>query len=163
MGWLPDVSTQTSLFIPAQQFAATSGSPVMGTSGAVAAIMLFDQTGTEAASAFVQVPAGWVSYDIELWFVNAAASAGNVVWRCDRSNLGFGGGETIDPATAGTQRTEAANATANVVTVTTMDSAISAPTAGEMLTLRIRRIGGDAADTLANDAGLVGLRLVKAS
>jgi hypothetical protein len=30
------------------------------------------------------------------------------------------------------------------------------------MSLRVSRIGGDAADTLANDAGLIGVKLVRA-
>lgn len=159
----PLASVQTEAFFPAPLFVAITGSPVVGEASTNdIGGYLFDAAATEIVIAVVAVPVGWATYNTELWWVNAGAGSGDVVWRLDYSP-GFGDGESSTSGiVAGTSRTATAPAGA-VVEKTAMDSGIAVPTSGELTVLRLRRTGGDAADTLANDACMLGVKLVKAT
>lgn len=160
--YAPLGSVLASVYLPAQVFVAVTGTPVVGEASTNdIGGYLFDAAATEIVFGMAQIPTGWNTYNTELWWVNAGAGSGNVVWRLDYST-GFGDGEAVNPGTAGTQRTVAAPA-GTTAEVTAMDSGITSPTTGELVPFRLRRIGGDAADTLANDACVLGVRLVKAS
>lgn len=151
----------TRLWLPASRFTVASGSPAMGVIAKVP-VMLFDAAVNEIASVSTDVPAGWATYNVNLWWVNAGAGSGAVRWRLDVANLADGVTLT-DPTTAGTQPTPTALAQ-NVVETTAMrTTAQTAPTDAQALVLELVRLGGDAADTLPNDAGVLGLMLVKVS
>src|SRR5690606_29941290 len=74
------------LWGPANLFTAVAGSPALGTLGDGSAttnrqsVMLFDASATEVAAANFQVPQDWATFDVYLWWSNAGAGSGNVVW-----------------------------------------------------------------------------------
>lgn len=150
-----------SLYLPASSFVPTAGTPVLAEAGTSdTGGMLFDPASTETVWGAAQIPDGWATYNVDLWWTNAGAGAGNVVWRFDYGS--FGDGESAGPSTAGTLRTVTAPAS-GTAEVSRMESGITVPTAGELLPIRLRRAGTDAGDTLANDACMYGLRFTKAS
>lgn len=152
---------ETSRLIPAAAIIAVQGTPVIGDAGTDVGAMLFDAASTEIAHSVRDLPDEWSTYNIQILWTNAGAGSGNVVWRIDYGIVGDGG-NIQSVVTAGTVQTIAAPAQ-NVLKVTTTDSALAAPAANEYLVVRPRRVGGDAGDTLGNDAGLIAVRLVKAS
>lgn len=156
-------ASPTFLWIPAGSFAPIVGSPVLGSASATGfGGFLFDAASTETVYAAMALPADWLTFGADMVWTNAgAAGAGNTVWRLD-SGVGFGDGEAPTTGVAGTNRTIAAPAV-DVAKVSTLESGLAVPSSGELMPLRLRRVGGDAGDTLGNDACVLGLRLVKAT
>lgn len=149
------------IWIPASRFFVTTGGPVIG---AVAAgytpAMLFDAAAIEACSAVVDVPSYWRTFNLELIWTNAGAGAGSVRWTAGYSKSTDGDAMTVALANQGAATVVAP--AQNVQKVTTMLAAI--PVDGKRnFAIVILRTGSDAADTLGNDAGVLGLRLTRTS
>lgn len=152
----------TALFIPAGAMGISSGgSPVIGNSDDTP-VWLLDAASSESIGTAVLLPPDWLTFDMVAVFTNIAATSGNVVL-IGAYRSGWGDGESVGVVTAGSNQTVAAPSTAHVAKYATLLSGIAVPSASEQLTIRVRRVGGDGADTLGNDIGLVGVRLVKAS
>jgi hypothetical protein len=124
--------------------------------------MMFDAAGTEIAETWVLVPKGWEGATPTVVWVNAGAGSGDVVWRVQA--LARVSGESInavddtgdssgDAFTAGSQ---------DVVTVSTLGTDLTALDQGDYMSLRVSRLGAEGTDTLGNDAGLIGVKLVRA-
>lgn len=158
----PDLLTRghDSVFILGSQFTAHVGTPAVGTMNSLP-VMLLDSAATERVHAVVGLPPSWKSVYIEAIWANAGTGAGDVVIQHNNDLLkpgtGFGSvgyvGANIT-ATAGAQ---------NVVMVTDLTRPGSTPVTGGAAVIRILRRGADAADTLPNDIGLIGVRLRRAS
>ncbi len=149
------------IFIPHKEFDAVAGSPIIGAIGGTRrTALLFDAAGTEIAAAWIMVPKGWSSADATVVWVNAGAGAGDVVWIVqglpvtvgETTNAidSAGGGATAD--TAGAQ---------DVIVETDTAGSLSSLVEGDWLSVRVTRLGGDGSDTLANDAGVIGVKLVR--
>ena len=159
MGLLTDLlgdgnGTSDPLWVPASRFQANFGSPTLNaTAGAPG--WLLDAAATEVVVALEDIPSNWPTVDIDLWWTNiSGGGAGNVVW-----NFRYAWMRDGDDLTAG--ETNLGNLTAAapaafVTEVTAMASAV-VPVAGERMRFSIRRVGGDAADTLANDCSMLGM------
>jgi hypothetical protein len=120
-----------------------------------------DAAAVEAVAGSTALPTTWATFDVEAWWVVPSAGTGNVVFRA-----------TVDTAESGTvlslssysDVTDAAAGVADEVVVTTLASGLAAPgAAASPVRATVSRRGTDAADTLAVDAWLIGIRLVKAS
>lgn len=148
--------------IGADQFVVGGGAPTLTTVG-LFPLWRLDAAAEESVTAFIDIPEHWATYHIDLLWANSGAGAGDVSWRVDNGNVEPGGS-----ITSGNLNT-AVTATAGAVDVlmsTRLKSNQGAPTAGASSgvgALRIVRQAADAADTLPNDASIVGLRLTKAS
>lgn len=155
----------TEMFIPAQSFTAVAGSPSLTevSSGARVPGWLFDASTEEQIATVLGrgiVPLDWTTFDIELWWSNVAASSGNVRWAVTAGI--YGDGDTISTGT-GSEVIDAAGGTRVLVT-TTILTGRTAPTGTDPLQfIRIYRAAADGTDTLANDAAVYGVRLIKAS
>jgi hypothetical protein len=150
----------TNLFLGAPQLAATDGTPTLD--GLIAAVYwpvwLLDAASQEAVAGSVLLPTAWASIDLDLWWTNAGAGVGNVVFDARANN--FGDTETISAPGAGVS-TVAAPAQ-NVIKKSAVRSGVSV-TAGEILAVIVFRDGANGADTLANDIGIIGINVRRAS
>lgn len=123
-------------------------------------VWLLDSAATdESVSTSLLIPSGWNTVDIDIWWTNAGAGAGNVRWEVGYQSRGDT--ETLTQTWTATASNIAAPAQ-SVVKKSTIISG-GAVTAGELLGLIITRYGSNAGDTLANDAGLLGVDIRKAS
>lgn len=105
----------------------------------------------------VMVPDDYVSsLTIVLIWTNLGAGSGNVVWRISYSVATDG--VAFPALTAATDITLTAPAQ-NVLTYSVITGASPAYTLGGLANFAVARIGTAVADTLANDAGFVALRL----
>lgn len=136
---------------------AVGGSPSEGTVGGHTSWLL-DASAVEDVSGAVLFPGHWATYDVYVWWYNAGAGSGDVRLFAMKSAYsdggppvtGFFGGVT---ATAGTQ---------NLYKRTQLSTGVSVATSG-LSNFGVRRLANDAADTLANDIGVLAIELVKAS
>lgn len=145
----PDLHTQTGVPSLLMVGGANNGTPGW----------LMDAATHEAVAGSMVVPEGWATVNVVLLWANAGGGAGDVVWRSDLlmltvgSTLNAGGAGPNVTATAGTQ---------DILMSTTLRSGF-AVTAGGIFHVDVMRLGADAADTLANDAGIIGLLIQRAS
>jgi hypothetical protein len=128
-----------------------------------ALVWLLDSATEETIFGHVVFPAHWTTYHLDLYFVNRAASSGNVV-------VVVYGRALIDGETAdGTSNpnyielTLTAPTTKDEVEVSRIRTSATCPTSGAPLAFRIIRRGDQAGDTLANDMGILGVRFERAS
>jgi hypothetical protein len=141
-------------FFGAQEFFATTGTPVMGALSSNIAVMLFDAATTERATVSFRTPDNWRSAIASLYWTDTTAGTGDVVWAMiaresdagdnfsgtailnQSQTLSVTGGEELD-----------------------IDAFNEMDIAKDLVYFSVQRTGGDGADTLAVDAGLIGLRL----
>lgn len=154
--------TTGPLWLSAGDFVATFGSAALGNLGGTTnrvAAMLMDAAATEIVGASALVPPGWNTVNVKLHWSNAGAGAGDVYWRAravskaDTEDTNAGGSDTNTTATA---------PVANVLKITTILTGIAVE-GNELLAIHLTRIGGDVADTLANDAGILGVAIERAT
>lgn len=147
------------LWIPAQQFTAQYGTPALTTMSDNVAntgtpVWLLDAATQELLSTVVRVPEGWTNADVVLWWMNVGAGAGAVQWRFDHNELVQSAAIPTND-TADTQLTVPALGQW-VIEQTVLKSGIPvSPSA--LLRLELYRFGAHSADTLANDAGVIGV------
>ena len=150
-----------SIFIPMKEFTAVSGTPAITLAGGGRRnVLAFDAASLETADAFIQIPTGWESIAVEVIWANLGAGSGDVVWRVQ--GLARTAGETLDTAdnTGGAGTTITAGAQ-NIVMVSAMSGNLDLINENYYLSVRVSRLGTDAGDTLANDAGLIGITLTR--
>jgi len=150
----------TPLHITARAMNGFNGSPALGAVGTVWQAWLLDAAATETVVFTTRFPTGWATYDIVLNWTNAGAGAGDVRWNYLTRTAA--NGVQLNSAAVEVNVTVTAPAQ-NDLKVTTLASGLAVPAAGSAHLIRLGRIGADAADTLANDCGLIDCLLVKAS
>jgi hypothetical protein len=153
------------LWVPAQTFAIISGCAfgILNTGASAferTEVLLFDASTAEIASCLVATPPSWSTFNLYVWWTNAGAGSGDVVWA--PSVLNFGDTEsTASVSWSGTTTTGTAPLI-NITEVTQMTGTFSA-SSSKVCRINLRRTAADVADTLTNDAGLIGIELVRAS
>jgi len=150
------------LWIPGSAFTVGFGAASMGTLGAgggidrrQTALMMAD--GDNVVGAVSMIPANWATFSAFLWWSNAGVGSGDVRWTtyvlpmvdADTSNAILGGGTTSQTVSAPSQY---------VVKRTSIHTSITAA-AGSMVRCNIYRNGTNAADTVTNDVGLLGVEV----
>lgn len=163
--------TDEKIWVPAQNMTLVVGTPALGTLGAAigsyarATAMLFDAGTTESVSFSVLFPSSWSTFRLYMHHSNAGTGSGDVVYYGTFLSVGdtesTNGGNLLYNVGGG-GRTVAAPAQ-YIVNRTELTDTAKSCTAGELLKVVIGRIGGDAADTLGNDSGLLGVEIVRAS
>lgn len=148
-----------ALVIGAADMHGLMGSPSLVNPSANAPTWYMDSATAEGVGGMVELPSTWATYDVELVWMNSAASVGDVAWQYVHRTLADGG--TVGGSTSQTVAVQAAPTAASGVKRSVIASgiAITEP----LMTFRIDREAADAGDTLANDAGVIGVRFVKAS
>lgn len=155
------VANYTPFYLPVGGLFAVTGTPVLGTAGGGRrVVMLFDAAADELAAGSFVVPPGWQTASVTVLWVNAGAGAGSVMWVFQGDD--FVEGDTINAADSQTvSGTEAAGAQDVVVSTPLATGSPVTLAAGRPFMYRIKRQGTDAGDTLANDAGLIGIVLTR--
>lgn len=121
--------------------------------------VLLDATVAEGLVSSDILPAAWLTAKIYVYWYNAGAGAGNVMWTLYKQTLADT--ETIASFPGGEQTTVAAT-TQNVLKVTKITASAIAVT-DPLLSFLIFRQADNVADTLANDIGIMGLEFRRAS
>lgn len=153
------------LWLSAQEFSISVNTPSLGDLGSAGAgnqrttAWLFDSGVAEAVGGFFMMPVGWATADMFVWWSNAGAGAGDVVWSFGTLTLV----NTTNSDAAGTLSSSTITAPAQYVVKRSAGPTAITATAGQVVRLMLRREGANAADTLGNDAGLLGVELVRAS
>lgn len=151
-------------YLPPQRFTSNGGSPAIGTAGAGGTLIgwLLDGAGaTESVSTNFIAQAHWGSaVDIDLWWNNAAAGAGDVYWRVQISEAIAGAAGSPSVIDQQTVITSPANGVATKTLNFVAGTALLVP--GRLYRLTVSRISGNPADTLANDVYFLGVILGKA-
>lgn len=147
------------IWLPANSFSGVTGSPAVANANSNTPWYAMDAASIEAIARTVMIPSSWATTKVELLWANAAAGAGDVVWRLN--SLSAGTGESVETAANSGDSTVTAGAQ-YIVVRTTLNAGL-AYTPGEINLVKIQRRASDAADTLANDAGILGVLLTKAS
>ena len=154
-----------TIWISAPQMSATQGSPSLGSPsgfGYWAAWRLDADAAVETIAGSFVVPPGWVTANVDLYWFNHGTGSGNVhigmTYRVDMtagSNLNNNVTDsTAQTVTAGLQ---------NILVVTRMVTGWSLPAAGRVTNIAPYRLGSNVADTLANDIGVLGVLVTRAS
>lgn len=121
----------------------------------------FDATNKEYAECQIAMPSDYNGGTVTATFYWTATgtSTASVVWNMQGTS--YGDSETIDASWGSAQQvSDAHTATANQLQITSATSAITlagTPAASEWVAFRVARLPGDASDTLAVDALLIGV------
>jgi hypothetical protein len=149
-------ATDQRLWLPCKEVQVITGSPSFGNVGSQAGVLLMDGAGATEAGAFTFVVAdNWLTMAIDIHWANAGAGAGDVRWTVGHLVAADAGDFSTAATNVSTTVTAAAQ---NIKKVSTLATGISLTTA-RAGTIVLTRTSGDAADTLANDVGVVGISL----
>jgi hypothetical protein len=144
---------------------ATFGAPTLAGIGAAgdktSLAWLLDATATENLTGQVLIPSGWTTADIVLWWTNAGTGTGSVRWAL-LHEAQISNGDTLGGALSANDAVSSVAPAQNVTKVEFLKTAV-AVAAGQVLGFRVQRLGGHADDTLANDVGLLGIEIRRAS
>ena len=144
-----------SISIPPSAMSAIFGAPVLAVRGSTTYLAWgFNSAASEVVETWFQIPQDYVSgFAVNLYFTNLGAGSGNIVWRVGLNNISSG-----SLATLSTTDNTIAAPTLDGLSIATHTAALpNAASASQSVQITIGRIGGNAADTLGNDAGLVGI------
>jgi len=124
-------------------------------------VLDFDQSTEEYAILTIPSPHYWDASTVTVQFIwTAASGTGDVVWACQ--GVAFANDDALDTDYGTRQKVTDSLITAGDAHFTSFTSAITiagTPTAGDLVSFRIYRIPGDAADTLNADARLIGVKI----
>lgn len=148
------------IFIPADAFSATAGSPAMATvAGGRYRAMHFDAASQETVACCVDLPSHVAAVSVAIFWTNAGAGSGNVVWSISLDRAGDG--ETLAASAGGgsSGNTTIAAPSQDVLKVSTLISSVGADET-KLLNIRVTRVAADGSDTLGNDAAVLGVRIL---
>lgn len=148
--WIPAGAMVISASTPTLSFVASAGSRLPA--------WLLDASTAEAVSHSLIVPTSWATMHVDFYWTNAGAGSGNVRWQAQRDS--FADGDSLTGSS--TALVTATAPSQDVLEVTRMLTS-EACTPGELFNVRAIRDATNAADTLANDCGLLGVLLTRAS
>jgi hypothetical protein len=121
---------------------------------------LLDASSAESISSHFFVPPQWATAHIDLYWNNHSTGVGDVAWGIDY-NAAASNGSTLTASVLGAAVTATAGAQ-DVVVVSRLVTGYGL-TATTVQLLHIYRSAANAADTLANDAAVLGVLLTRAS
>lgn len=151
-----------SSFFGSDRFESLSGSPVIGTiGGGRRNAWLLDAASEEIVGTEFIMPDGWTKLKVSIYWVNAGAGSGNVVFAY---NFGqFAAGVTLNAADSlGSLNRTFTAAAQDVLSISVFSSDIITVSPGVTSFLRVKRTAADAADTLGNDIGIIGVLIERA-
>jgi hypothetical protein len=153
------------LFVPANEMRSARGVPsldnyTVGTAEASPPVWLLDASSRESVIAAIIPPWGWNTARVDIWWGNTSTSSGDVVWELTYQ-APVTNGDTLSASGTATNATVAAptGTTRDVKVSTLLASVALAP--GKLLAFGVSRRASDVGDTLANDAKLIGVALVR--
>ena len=144
-----------TLWLPADAWTIITGTPAITIYSARYRAWAFDSASDEEITTDFRLPDDWASGALvfKQYWTNAGAGAGDVVWRLDVAATAAA--ESLTAAWVTTRDTITAPAV-SVLTVSTLTATVT-PSASDLIQLLVGRDGDNAADTLGNDAGFLGL------
>lgn len=149
------------LWFPASSFSGQGGAPTLTGAGGLGATQgwLLDAASQEGVVTTMVPPSTWTTMHVDMWWLNNGAGSGDVRLRFDLVRHDTGSA-TVTTITNGSQTVTAA--AQNVFTVTRMASNL-ALVQGSQYRVHPMRVAADAADTLANDILMIGIKMTRAS
>lgn len=160
-------SRTRKFWIPAQSFTLSDGTPALAVRGGSTqyAAWAMDAAATEGVVTSFIIPEDAQTGNAdpltcELIYTNLGAGLGNILWRTTTVVLDsplLSGDADVAGATADVTQVAPAQDILIGARFLTLGGVGIVP--GQLFLVKVSRIGGDAADTLANDAGFVGLWL----
>lgn len=120
---------------------------------------LLDASVAENVAAGWRVPAGWTTVHVDVLWSNPSTGTGDVRWSLGLDNAADGG----DLAASGSGGAAVAAAPSQAILKVTRIATSVAVTEGNAYNVRLTRDAHIAADTLANDAAVLGVLFTKAS
>ena len=139
--------------------AGGSGTPVVGSAnGGNAYAWLLDAGATEDIWATITLPADYASGTItpKLYWSMESATSGNVVWQLQVAEVRDNTLSTSITNLLNHQQTVAVPGVADTAELTSFNT--FTPTAGDLLRVRLLRLGADGSDTATGDAIVYGIR-----
>jgi hypothetical protein len=156
---IPDSVPADDIYIPVGAWEAITGTPVRGAVGGTRGnAWLFDSVADEIIETMIVVPANWTKMRFTVEWVNAGAGAGDVIWFVQSRQ--FVAGDSLNQADANSISQTTTAGTQDVLKETVGSSDLTV-VAGKPIRLRVKRAATDVLDTLANDAGFIGLRVTR--
>lgn len=147
-------SAGDTLLVHAGEMSLGTGPARVNTNG-VTRVLLDGAGATESVFFSVAVPTSWATLAIGLYWSNEGAGAGNVRWQISTKVLVNADliteAATVTPSTISAPAQNAVKRSDGVQNVTAVADAIYA--------IQIDRLSGDAADNVANDMGLIAVRI----
>lgn len=144
------------LWIPAADFEVVAGSPALSVVQSTL-VYSFDASSVESVGTSVMLPSWWTTCDVIIRWANAAGGSGDVVWAFRYDFIAAG-------QTMGTYSSMFRNAltagSQDVVMEQTQDGDLT-NVADQAVLIRIERTANNVADTLANDANLIGVEFLQ--
>lgn len=151
-----------TLYLSVADFYAVSGSTIPAVQlvgGSREAAWRFSNGIDSVIGAQLLVPHGWKHLDIYVLWVNQGAGAGNVVWHADIN--AFDVGSSANAADTATSDVSGAAGSQDVLCATLLSQLTWTGKTGKRARIRVKRVGTSGSDTLANSAGLVGIKIVR--
>lgn len=152
------------IFIGAAEMSATDGAPTLGTVYSYSTWLL-DAAAREGVAGIFRVPSYWLTADVYLWFINPAASSGDVRFRVVGGPLALGTTPPVDSPGYVTIGVPGQNIVARALVASGVSVSIDA-TSGpgtRPQAILVQRNGAEATDTLPNDVALFAVQLRRAS
>lgn len=139
-----------TVIVSSADFEVLNGAAIALDSGGRRSGWVFDATTEEIIQAEILLPYGWLTVEADFYWTNNGAGSGGVAWFASLAaiaegvtvNAADGINSDVVVTTAGAQ---------NILMKTTVTSISLATVLGAALFLRVKRVPGDAGDTLAND------------
>lgn len=166
VGVADGVGTTKNIWLPAEDFIASTGTPVLATAALTALqpqirAFDFDSAASESVQYAMVMPEDWDLGVVQVTFLwsHAAATTFDVVWGAAAVSVANDG--AIDVA-FGTQVTvtDSGGTTDDQYIITTGDVTVGGtPAEGDMVYFEFERLGADGSDTLDVDARLQGVRI----
>lgn len=146
------------IWVRPAELSVQSGAPSLGVVATRYVGWLLDATTDEAVAGTWDMPDGWLTAHLDVYWTNVGAGAGDVRW-------GLYTDQTADGAALGGLAGDELTVTAPAQNVLKVSRIVTgrAFTATSLQSMRVFRFGAAAADTLANDVALLGVQITKAS
>lgn len=151
------------LWLGAADLNITDGSPVLDAVFASRNVgwKMSDTGGLQLVAGSVVIPAGWSSYDVNVWWYTSATT-GDVVLR--RRVFGKAPGDAGGTGAGNVDTTATVAGVANEITSTTVASGNTQGVGGSAIAfLEVGRFADDAADTATSTVSVLGVELVRVS
>lgn len=153
-------TTDATLWINARDMASWTGTPAEAKHGPAAwNAWKLDASTDEGITFMAYIPTWWTTFHMDVYWANDGAGAGDVRWTVYRDAIVAG--DTINSVGASASSTATADIEDDLVVSRVLTSITN--TGGPAWWFAVMRDADNAADTLANDIGVLGVLLTRAS
>jgi hypothetical protein len=125
-------------------------------------VLRFDAAAQESVRGSVMPPAGWSTFDVDVYYTAVAdPTTGDVVWRFQHTSRAPGDSLTSGGYTTETDVTDTIDGWLLMSSARVASGLTTTP--NEPFLFQLSRMGADAADTVTTDAAVIGIRLKRAT